>query len=148
MSKWPQPTFAHVQQDKCDRKLNTRWQRKLHVIMEKSAEPQLYLNNVENLNDSHPDWPFALVRLGKAYLLLQDLHGALAQFEKALSLLSPLQDNKFAQYVEGLRAYITVTKSPFVISLLDRSHSVRTLRAKKVSSFEYCLCDVTETIFR
>jgi hypothetical protein len=66
--------------------------------MEKSAEPQLYLNNVENLNASHPDWPFALVRLGKAYLLLQDLHGALAQFEKALSLLSPLQDNKFAQW--------------------------------------------------
>jgi tetratricopeptide (TPR) repeat protein len=87
--------------------------------MEKSTEPQLYLDKIENLNASQPDWPFALVRLGKAYLLLEDLHGALEQFEKALSLLSPLPDNKFAQYVEGLRAYITVTKSPFVIPSLD-----------------------------
>jgi tetratricopeptide (TPR) repeat protein len=87
--------------------------------MEKSAEPQLYLDKIENLNASYPDWPFALVRLGKAYLLLEDLHGALEQFEKALSLLSSLQDNKFAQYVKGLRAYITVTKSPFVIPSLD-----------------------------
>jgi len=81
--------------------------------VEKSTEPQLYLDEIENLNASHPDWPFALVRLGKAYLLLEDLHGALEQFEKALSLLSPLQDHKFAQYVEGLRAYIMVTDPPF-----------------------------------
>ncbi|KIM76940.1 hypothetical protein PILCRDRAFT_825952, partial [Piloderma croceum F 1598] len=79
--------------------------------MEKSAEPQLYLDKIENLNASYPDWPFALVRLGKAYLLLEDLHGALEQFEKALSLLSSLQDNKFAQYVKGLRAYITDLES-------------------------------------
>jgi hypothetical protein len=87
--------------------------------MEKSAEPWSYLNKIENLNVSHPDWPFALVRLGKAYLLLEDLHGALEQFEKALSLLPPLQDEKFALYVEGLRAYITAMKSPFVIPVLD-----------------------------
>ena len=87
--------------------------------MEKSAEPQLYLDKIENLNTTHPDWPFALVRLGKAYLLLEDLHGALEQFEKALNLLSPLQDDKFAQYVEGLRGYIMVTKSPFLILSLD-----------------------------
>jgi tetratricopeptide (TPR) repeat protein len=80
--------------------------------MEKSAKPQLYLEKIENLNVIHPDWPFALVRLGKAYLLLEDLHRALEQFEKALSLLSPLQDEKYAKYVEGLRAYITVTTSP------------------------------------
>jgi tetratricopeptide (TPR) repeat protein len=77
--------------------------------MEKSVEPQLYLNKIENLNATQPDWPFALVRLGKAYLLLENLHGALEQFEKALSLLSPLQDEKFARYVEGLRGYIMVT---------------------------------------
>jgi tetratricopeptide (TPR) repeat protein len=87
--------------------------------MEKSAEPQLYLDKIERLNAAHPDWPFALVRLGKAYLLLEDLHEALGQFEKALSLLPPLQDEKFARYVEGLRAYIAVTRSPFVISSLD-----------------------------
>ena len=87
--------------------------------MEKSAEPQLYLEKIENLNSSHRDWPFALVRLGKAYLLLEDLHGALEQFEKALSLLSPLQDEKFAQYVEGLQAYIKVTKTSFAIPSLD-----------------------------
>jgi len=92
--------------DKCDRKLSTRWQWRLHIIMEKSAEPQLYLNKIEGLNTDYPDWPFALVRLGKAYVLLDDLHGALEQFEKALSLLSPLQDDKFSQYVEGLRSYI------------------------------------------
>jgi tetratricopeptide (TPR) repeat protein len=119
MSKRPQFIFVRVQQDKCDRKLSTKWQRNLHIIMEKSTEPQLYLDKIENLNASHPDWPFAVVRLGKAYLLLEDLHGALEQFEKALSLLSPLQDEKFAQYVEGLRAYISVTKSPFVIPSLD-----------------------------
>jgi tetratricopeptide (TPR) repeat protein len=83
--------------------------------MEKSAEPQLYLDKIENLNATYPNWPFALVRLGKAYLLLEDFHGALEQFEKALSLLSPLQDDKFAQYVEGLRAYIKATKYRFVI---------------------------------
>ena len=105
--------ITHVLQDKCDRKLSTRWRRRLQVIVEKSTEPQLYLDKVENLNASHPNWPFALVRLGKAYLLLEDLHGALEQFEKALSLLSPLQDHKFAQYVEGLRAYIMVTDPPF-----------------------------------
>jgi tetratricopeptide (TPR) repeat protein len=115
MSKRLQLIFACVQQDKCDRKLSTRWQRSLHVIMEKSAEPQLYLEKIEKLNATHPDWPFALVRLGKAYLLLEDLHGALEQFEKALSLLSPLQDEKFAQYVEGLRAYITVTEYSLVM---------------------------------
>ena len=80
--------------------------------MEKSAEPQLYLHKIENLNVSYPNWPFALVRLGKAYLLLEDLHGALEQFKKALNLLPPLQDEKFTRYVEGLQEYITVTKSP------------------------------------
>ena len=83
-----------------------RWS--LHIIVEKSAEPQLYLDKIKNLNATYPDWPFALVRLGKAYLLLEDLHGALEQFEKALSLLSPLQDDKFERYVEGLRKYIMV----------------------------------------
>ncbi|KAM6501952.1 Fido domain containing protein [Amanita muscaria] len=73
----------------------------------KSDKPQLYLSDIEKFNVAYPDLPFALVRLGKAYLLLEDLHGALEQFEKALSLLSPLQDEKFSQYVEGLRAYIT-----------------------------------------
>jgi tetratricopeptide (TPR) repeat protein len=119
--------------------------------MEKSAEPQLYLDKIENLNVSHPDWPFALVRLGKAYLLLEDLHGALEQFEKALSLLSPRQDKKFEQYVEGLRAYIAVTKSPFILPSLDTDQglSVRSLRAKKVSFLlEHCLCDMKETICR
>jgi tetratricopeptide (TPR) repeat protein len=87
--------------------------------MEKSAEPQLYLDKIESLNATYPNWPFALVRLGKAYLLLEDLHGALEQFENALSLISPLRDDKFAQYVEGLRAYITVAKSHFVIPSLD-----------------------------
>ncbi|KIL62578.1 hypothetical protein M378DRAFT_12780 [Amanita muscaria Koide BX008] len=72
----------------------------------KSGKPQLYLSDIEKFNVAYPDLPFALVRLGKAYLLLEDLHGALEQFEKALSLLSPLQDEKFSQYVEGLRAYI------------------------------------------
>ena len=86
----------------------------LHFITEKSAESQLYLDKIENLNVTHPDWPFAVVRLGKAYLLLEDIHGALEQFEKTLRLLSPLQDEKFARYVEGLRAYVKVTKSPFV----------------------------------
>ena len=52
-----------------------------------------------------------LVRLGKAYLLLEDIYGALEQFEKVLSLLSPLRDEKFVRYVEGLRAYVKVTKS-------------------------------------
>ncbi|KIM82663.1 hypothetical protein PILCRDRAFT_7585 [Piloderma croceum F 1598] len=75
--------------------------------MEKSPEPQLYLEQIENLNACHPDWPFALVRLGKAYLLLEDLHGALETFEKASSLLSPVKDEIFAQYVNGLRAFIT-----------------------------------------
>jgi hypothetical protein len=102
---------ARRMQDKCDQKLSTRWQRNLHFITEKSAEPQLYLDKIENLNVAHPDWPFAIVRLGKAYLLLEDIHGALEQFEKALRLLSP---DKFARYVEGLRAYVKVTKSPFV----------------------------------
>ena len=87
--------------------------------MEKSAQPQLYLGKIENLNASYPNWPFVLVRLGKVYLLLEDLHGALEQFEKALRLLSPLQDDKFAQYVEGLRAYIMVTMPHFVVPLLD-----------------------------
>jgi tetratricopeptide (TPR) repeat protein len=87
--------------------------------MEKSAEPQLYLEKIENLNVSYPDWPFALVRLGKAYLLLEDLHGALEQFEKALNLLSPLQDEKFAQYVEGLRTYIRVIKSSFINAITE-----------------------------
>lgn len=105
----------HVQQDKCDRQLSTVWQRRLHVIVEKSAEPQLYLDKIESLNATYPNWPFALVRLGKAYLLLEDFHGALEQFEKALSLLSPLQDDRFAQYVEGFRTYIKATKYRFVI---------------------------------
>jgi tetratricopeptide (TPR) repeat protein len=87
--------------------------------MEKSAEPQLYLGKIEKLNATHPDWPFALVRLGKAYLLLEDLHGALEQFEKALSLLLPLRDDKFSQYVRGLRAYITVSKFHFVLPSVD-----------------------------
>ena len=85
--------------------------------MEKSAEAQLYLEKIESLNVSYPNWPFALVRLGKAYLLLQDFHRALQQFEKASSLLPPLKDEKFARYVEGLRDFIKVTKSPFVRSL-------------------------------
>jgi tetratricopeptide (TPR) repeat protein len=90
--------------------------------MEKSAEPQLYLDKIENLNVSYPDWPFALVRLGRAYLLLEDLHGALEQFEHALSLLSPVKDQKFALYF-----------------------FVRTLRPKKVSLlFEYYVWDVTD----
>lgn len=111
----------HDQQDKCDRKLSTKWQRSLHVIEDKSAEPQLYLEKIESLNATYPNWPFALVRLGKAYLLLEDIHGALEHFEKALSLISPLQDDKFAQYVEGLRGYVKVTKSHLVIPLLDTS---------------------------
>ena len=114
MSTWPQLILAHVGQDTCDRKLSTRLQRNLHFITEKSAEPQLYLDKIENLSVTHPDWPFAIVRVGKAYLLLEDIHGALEQFEKVLRLLSPLQDEKFARYVEGLRAYVKVTKSPFV----------------------------------
>ncbi|KAF5376925.1 hypothetical protein D9615_007335 [Tricholomella constricta] len=92
--------------DECDRKLSTKWQRNLHLITEKAASPQLYLNKIENLNATHPDWPFAIVRLGRAYLLLEDVHGALEQFEKALRLLSPLHDGKFERYVEGLRAYV------------------------------------------
>ncbi len=103
------PTF---EQDKCDREISAKWQRRLHHIEKKSTQPQLYLDKIENFNTTYPDWPFALVRLGKAYLLLEDLHGALEQFEKALSLLSPLQDEKFVQYVEGLRAYIKVMNSP------------------------------------
>ncbi|SRR6266550_1169185 len=75
---------AHRMQDKCDQKLSTRLQRNLHFITEKSAEPQLYLDKIENLNVTHPDWPFAIVRLGKAYLLLEDTHGALEQFERRL----------------------------------------------------------------
>lgn len=107
-------TLNHIcEQDQCDRKLSNSWQQALHVITEKSAEPQLYLDKIENLNITHAGWPFALVRLGKAYLLLEDLHGALEQFEKALSLLPPLKDEKFARYVEGLREYIKVTKSLF-----------------------------------
>jgi tetratricopeptide (TPR) repeat protein len=101
-----------VQHDQCDRKLSTKWQRALHTIMEKSAEPQLYLDKIERLNASYANWPFALARLGKAYLLLEDLHGALEQFEMALNLLPPLQDEKFARYVEGLQEYVKVTKSP------------------------------------
>jgi len=68
---------------------------------------------LENFNTTYPNWPFALVRLGRAYLLLEDLQGALEQFETALRLLSPVQDDKFARYVEGLRAYIKVTILPF-----------------------------------
>ena len=111
----PQLIFTRIlrPQDECDQKLSTRWQRALHFIMEKSAEPQLYLDKIENLNLSYPGCPFALVRLGKAYLLLEDLHGALEQFEQALSLLSPVKDEKFALYVRSLRAYITVAKTPF-----------------------------------
>jgi hypothetical protein len=89
--------------------------------MEKSAEPQLYLEQIENLNACHPDWPFALVRLGKAYLLLEDLHGALETFEKVSSLLSPVKDEIFAQYINGLRAFITVTKSCFILPYLCTS---------------------------
>jgi hypothetical protein len=142
----------NVQQDQCDRKLSTRWQRALHIIMEKSTEPQLYLDKIENLNVNHPDWPFALVRLGKAYLLLQDLHGALEQFQKVLGLIQSHKDEKFARYVEGLREYIKVIKSPFVqlsYILISGSLPVRTLRLKKVPFlFDYCLCDLTDTIYR
>ena len=72
---------------------------------------------------TYPDcqWPFAIVRLEKAYLLLENIHRALEQFEKVLRLLSPLQDEKFVRYVEGLlktlhislssRVYVKVTKS-------------------------------------
>lgn len=122
--EWQKLIFTRIQQDECDRKLNTREQRALHFIMEKSAEPQLYLDKIENLNVSHPDWPFALVRLGKAYLLLEDPHGALEKFEEAQSLLSPVKDEKFAQYVGGLRAYTVVTKHPFVLPSLcaERIH--------------------------
>jgi hypothetical protein len=48
--------------------------------MEKSAEPHLYLDKIESLNASHPDWLFTLVRLGKVYLLLEDLQRVLEQF--------------------------------------------------------------------
>lgn len=58
-------------------------------------------------------WPnstfYFKVVLHSNFLNLKILMG----HEKAF--LSPLQGDKFAQYVEGLRAYITVTKSPFVI---------------------------------
>ena len=153
MSKWPQLLFAHVQQDKCVWKLNTRWQRSLHVIVEKSAEPQLYLEKIENLNTTHPDWPFVLVRLGKAYLLLEDLHGALEQFEKALSLLSPLLTRRqiYAICRGSSRVYYgnQISFRNTVTGYWSGSLSVRTLRPKKVSSsFRYCLCDVTETISR
>ena len=114
MSTWPQLILVHIRQDKCDQRLSTRLQQNLHFITEKSAEPQLYLDKIENLSVSHLDWPFAIVRVGKAYLLLEDIHGAPEQFKKALHLLSPLQDEKFARYVEGLQAYVKVTKSPFV----------------------------------
>ena len=60
-----------------------------------------------------------MVRLGKAYLLLEDLHGALEQFEKAINLLSPLQDKKFSRYVEDLRNYIKVMRTPFFMPSLD-----------------------------
>ena len=118
MNSCPNSYLRVTQQDKCDRKLSTGWQRALHFITEKSTEPQLYLEQIEDLNACHPDWPFALVRLGKAYLLLEDLHRALEIFEKALSLLSPVKDEIFAQYVRGLRAYITVTSSRSVLLYL------------------------------
>ena len=79
---------------------------------QKSSQPQLYLGKIEKFNATYPNWPFALVRLGRAYLLLEDFQGALEQFEKALRLLSPVQDDKFARYVEGLRAYIKVMILP------------------------------------
>ncbi|KIL62557.1 hypothetical protein M378DRAFT_165584 [Amanita muscaria Koide BX008] len=68
--------------DNCDRKLSTRQQRALYHIERNSDEPQLYLSKIEDLNTSYPNWPFALVRLGKAYLLLEDLHGALEQLRR------------------------------------------------------------------
>jgi hypothetical protein len=64
--------------------ISTRWQRSLHFIMEKSTEPQLYLEQIEDLNACHPDWPFALVRLGKAYLLLEDLHRSARNFRESV----------------------------------------------------------------
>ena len=73
-----------------------------------AAELTPHYGEIENLNTAHPNWPFALVRLGKANLLLEDPHGALEQFEKALNQLLPLQDDKFARYVDGLRKYIMV----------------------------------------
>ena len=46
------------------------------------------------------------IRIGPSplsdYLLLEDIHGALEQFEKVLRLLSPLQDEKFVRYVEHM----------------------------------------------
>jgi tetratricopeptide (TPR) repeat protein len=99
------------------------WQRRLYHIEQKSTQPQLYLEKMEKFNATYPNWPFALVRLGRAYLLLEDLQGALEQFETALRLLSPVQDDKFARYVEGLRAYIMkVTIRPLRNAWLTRDH--------------------------
>jgi len=100
--------FAPAQQDKYDREISTIWQRRLYRMdsEQKSTQPQLHLENMEIFNTTYPDWPFALVRLGRVYLLLDDLHGAIEQFEKALRFPSPIQDDKFARYVEGLRTFI------------------------------------------
>jgi len=97
--------FSPAQQEKYDREISATWQRRLYHIEQKSTQPQLYLEKIENFNTTYPNWPFALVRLGRAYLLLEDLQGALEQFETALRLLSPV---KFARYVEGLSIKVTI----------------------------------------